>query len=102
MLSRPSEAPAQTGRSAPSHPPSHRRFRKFLTYYRPHLPMLAADLGCAMLVAGTALALPVCASWIMRRLSEGLPGDFWPHSFLIEDACVTNAKSIWIAKYAYL
>lgn len=70
MLSRTSEAPAQTDRSAPSLlPPSHRRFRTFLTYYRPHLPMLAADMACAVLVAGTALALPVCASWITRRLA---------------------------------
>lgn len=70
MLSRTSEAPAQTDRSAPALPPSHRRFRKFLSYYRPHLPMLAADVGCAVIVAGAALALPVCASWITRRLSD--------------------------------
>ncbi|TAL34541.1 MAG: ABC transporter ATP-binding protein, partial [Phenylobacterium sp.] len=72
MLSRTSEAPAQTDRSAPSHlPPATRRLRKFLSYYRPHLPMLAADVGCAVIVAGAALALPVCASWITRRLGDG-------------------------------
>ncbi len=49
---------------------ARRRLRKFLTYYRPHLPLLAADLFCAIVVAGTALALPVCASWITRRLGE--------------------------------
>ena len=32
------------------------RARKFLSYYRPHLPLLAADLACAILVAATALA----------------------------------------------
>ena len=74
MLSRISEAPAQTDRSAPSIlPPGHRRLRKFLSYYRPHLPMLAADVACAMAIATTALALPVCASWITRRLTEGAP-----------------------------
>lgn len=49
---------------------ARRRLRKFLTCYRPHLPLLAADLFCAIVVAGTALALPVCASWITRRLGE--------------------------------
>jgi hypothetical protein len=39
---------------------------------------------------------------LMRRMEEGLPGDFWPHSFLITDACVTNAKSIWMAKHVYM
>jgi hypothetical protein len=38
----------------------------------------------------------------LRRLRRGLPDDFWPHDFLIEDACVTNARSIWIAKHVYL
>lgn len=71
MLSQTSEAPAHTGRSAATPPPSYRRLRKFLSYYRPHRPMLAADVGCAVIVAGAALALPVCAGWITRRL-QGL------------------------------
>src|SRR4051812_12402966 len=37
------------------------RIRRFLSYYRPHLPLLAADLACAVFVAITALALPLCA-----------------------------------------
>ena len=43
------------------------RLRRFLGYYRPHLPLLCADLACAVLVAATALALPVCANLITRR-----------------------------------
>ncbi len=38
------------------------RMYKFLSYYRPHLPLLLADLLCAILVAGTAVALPLCAN----------------------------------------
>ena len=45
------------------------RLRRFLTYYRPHLPLLAADLACAILVAATALALPICANFVVRRLT---------------------------------
>jgi len=44
------------------------RMRKFLSYYRPHLPLLLADLLCAILVAGTALALPLCANIVTSRL----------------------------------
>ncbi|MBX5161267.1 ABC transporter ATP-binding protein [Rhizobium sp. NZLR8] len=44
------------------------RMRKFVSYYRPHLPLLLADLLCAMLVAGTALALPLCANVVTSRL----------------------------------
>lgn len=46
------------------------RFGKFVGYYRPYLPLLAADLACAALVAATAIALPLCASYITARLPE--------------------------------
>jgi len=49
------------------------RARKFVSYYRPHLPLLAADLGCAILVAGTAIALPLSANYVTTRLLA-LPG----------------------------
>ncbi|MBY3210576.1 ABC transporter ATP-binding protein [Rhizobium laguerreae] len=44
------------------------RMCKFLSYYRPHLPLLLADLLCAILVAGTAVALPLCANIVTSRL----------------------------------
>jgi ATP-binding cassette subfamily B protein len=44
------------------------RWIKFLSYYRPHLPLLVADLFCAILVAGTAVALPLCANYVTRHL----------------------------------
>ncbi len=44
--------------------------RKFLSYYKPHLPLLAADLACALLVAATALALPLCANYVTKSLLQ--------------------------------
>lgn len=44
------------------------RLRKLLSYYRPHLPLLVADLLCAVLVAATAVALPVCANIVTSHL----------------------------------
>src|SRR5258706_1213454 len=45
------------------------RWRKFLSYYRPHLGLLAADLACALIVSATALALPLCANYIVKHLA---------------------------------
>jgi hypothetical protein len=37
-----------------------------------------------------------------RQLRDGLPTGFWPHGFVVYDACLTNARSIWLAKHFYL
>ncbi len=44
------------------------RVAKFLSYYRPHMPLLCADVVCAILVAATAVALPICANIVTNRL----------------------------------
>ena len=50
------------------------RARKFVAYYRPYIPLLLADLACAVLVAAGAIALPLCASYITARLRN------WPRA----------------------
>ncbi|MFK0162127.1 ABC transporter ATP-binding protein [Rhizobium sp. NPDC090279] len=54
------------------------RARRFVSYYRPHLPLLLADLLCAMLVAATAVAMPLIANHIVGRLPDlaGSPDAF--------------------------
>lgn len=55
----------------PSDSSAHRRFaraRQFASYYRPHRALLAADLGCSLLIAATAIALPLCANYVTTRL----------------------------------
>jgi ATP-binding cassette, subfamily B, bacterial len=47
-----------------------RRAWKFLSYYRPHLPLLAADLGCAVLVSATALGLPLSANYVTKQVMQ--------------------------------
>ncbi len=44
------------------------RLKKFLSYYRPHVPLLLADVACALVVSLTALFLPLCANHITKRL----------------------------------
>lgn len=45
------------------------RVKTFLSYYRPHIPLLLADIGCAIVVSMTALFLPLCANHVTRRLA---------------------------------
>ena len=47
------------------------RGKKFLSYYRPYLGLLAADLACALVVAAVTLALPLGARYITKTLTEG-------------------------------
>ncbi|MCB1646205.1 MAG: ABC transporter ATP-binding protein [Pseudomonadales bacterium] len=60
------------------------RRAKFFSYYKPHLPVLAADLACAFLVALTTLALPLCANFIVDQLaSETDHGLIYDQIFLV-------------------
>ena len=46
------------------------RFRRFVSYYRPHRPLFAAVMGAAVLVAGAAIALPVTTNLIISRVPD--------------------------------
>ncbi len=68
------EAPARVDAAKPSRRAAlprlrRQRWRKFLSYYRPHLGLLIADLACAVLVSATALALPLLANYVVKRLA---------------------------------
>jgi ATP-binding cassette subfamily B protein len=91
MRSITSRAPANVASSAfarPSASPASpanlngARLAKFLSYYRPHLGLLAADLGCAVLVSATALALPLGANFVVKHLAQAgarpaMSGEIW-------------------------
>jgi ATP-binding cassette, subfamily B, bacterial len=71
MLTRTSRTPARENA-----PPSGldtslalARVKTFLSYYKPHIPLLLADIGCAVIVSMTALFLPLCANHVTRRLA---------------------------------
>ncbi len=44
--------------------------RKFLSYYRPHLPLFAAVLSCAFLVSAISLAVPLLVRELTRQAVE--------------------------------
>jgi len=36
------------------------------------------------------------------RLPEAVPPSFWPATFVVRDACLTNVRAIWLFKHFYL
>lgn len=44
------------------------RTRKFVSYYKPYQKLFFADMVCALIVSATALALPLCASYITKNI----------------------------------
>jgi ATP-binding cassette subfamily B protein len=49
------------------------RFRKFLSYYRPHLKTFTLVIGCALVSSGAALAIPLVSRYITKQVLEGIP-----------------------------
>ena len=45
--------------------------KKFLSYYKPYLGLLFADMACAFVVSATTLLLPLCVSYITKNVLEG-------------------------------
>jgi hypothetical protein len=38
----------------------------------------------------------------LDRLRQGMSPGFWPNRFVVKDACLTGAPSIWLAKHFYM
>src|SRR5690606_10659332 len=47
------------------------RRKKFLSYYKPYLGLLSADLACAFILSAVTLTLPLCARYVTKDLLEG-------------------------------
>jgi ATP-binding cassette, subfamily B, bacterial len=51
------------------------RSKKFLSYYKPYLGLLFADVACAFIVSAIALLLPLCARYITKNVLGGATPD---------------------------
>ena len=60
---------------AQSNAPALSRSKKFLSYYRPYLRLVFADMACAFIVSATTLILPLCASYITKNVLAGITPD---------------------------
>src|SRR5690606_26285747 len=47
------------------------RSQKFLSYYKPYLGLLFADLSCAFVVSAISVILPLCARYITKNVLGG-------------------------------
>ena len=47
------------------------RMKKFLSYYRPHIGLLIADVVCAFIVSGIKVVLQLCAWYITKNVLVG-------------------------------
>jgi hypothetical protein len=81
-----------------------------LNFSRTFLEMLVEDLDtgstfCRMRIESRS-PRTFAEQFEAQRQNEGiipkLPDDFFPHLFLIRDACLTNAQGVWFYKYFYL
>lgn len=47
------------------------RSKKFLSYYKPYLGLLFADIACAFVVSAIALILPLCVRYLTKNILAG-------------------------------
>jgi ATP-binding cassette subfamily B protein len=59
------------------------RSKKFVSYYKPYLRWLAADIACAFIVSGITLLLPICARYITKDVLEGNSPDALTQIFMM-------------------
>jgi ATP-binding cassette subfamily B protein len=51
------------------------RLKKFLSYYKPYLRLLVADVACAFIVSATILILPLCTRYITKTVLANITPD---------------------------
>ena len=51
------------------------KFRRFVSYYKPHIRLLLLDLFCAFTVSGIDLAYPLLSQYMLRTLLPDISKD---------------------------
>ena len=64
------------------------RTKKFLSFYKPYLKLLAIDLLCAFVVSAVVLAFPLCVRYITKNILEAKAPD------ALNQICLTGAAMI--------
>lgn len=59
------------------------RSKKFLSYYKPYLGWLSADLACAFILSAVTVILPLCVRYITKNILEGNAPDAMMQIFLM-------------------
>lgn len=59
------------------------RSKKFLSYYKPYLGWLSADLACAFILSAVTVIMPLCIRYITKNVLEGNAPDAMMQIFLM-------------------
>ena len=59
------------------------RHKKFLSYYKPYLGLLMADLICAFIVSAVTLLIPLCIRYITKDVLNGSAADALSQIYLM-------------------
>ncbi len=59
------------------------RSKKFLSYYKPYLGWLSADLACAFILSAVTVIMPLCIRYITKNVLEGHAPDAMMQIFLM-------------------
>jgi ATP-binding cassette, subfamily B, bacterial len=54
------------------------RFKKFLSYYRPHMKIFTLVMGCALVSAGVTLTIPLVSRFITKQVLAGATANALP------------------------
>lgn len=57
------------------------RLKKFVSYYKPYLGLVIADMFCAFIAAAITLILPLCANYITKNILESNSPDMLTQIF---------------------
>lgn len=59
------------------------RNKKFLSYYKPYLGWLSADMACAFIISAVTIVLPLCVRYITKNVLENNTPDATTQIFLM-------------------
>ncbi len=74
---------AKAGSASSANAQARLRGKKFVSYYKPYVGLLVADMACALIVSAITLLLPVCARYITENLLAGNTPDALNHISLM-------------------
>ncbi len=80
------------------------KLARFLTYYRPHLPLFLADMVCATLIAGVDIMFPMASRHAMYQLlpDRDYSSFFWLMGILVLAYIVRSAMQYVVTYFGHV
>lgn len=83
------------------------RTRKFLSYYKPYMGLLIADLVCALVLSAVTLILPLCARYVTKNLLETITPDtltqiYWVGGLMLGLVAIHTFCNMFVAYQGHM